>query len=35
LYDQYVRPELAEGTDPNAVIVEGGSWKPLAMHCSS
>lgn len=28
LYDQYVRPELAEGTDPNAVIVEGGSWKP-------
>nr|WP_232923974.1 transporter substrate-binding domain-containing protein [Pseudomonas syringae] len=28
LYDQYVRPELAEGTDPNAVIVEGGNWKP-------
>ncbi|KTB61497.1 glutamine ABC transporter substrate-binding protein [Pseudomonas viridiflava ICMP 13104] len=28
LYDQYLRPELAEGTDPNAVIVEGGSWKP-------
>lgn len=28
LYDQYVRPELAEGTDPNAVIVEGGQWKP-------
>lgn len=28
LYDQYVRPELAEGTDPAAVIVEGGDWKP-------
>ncbi len=27
LYDQYVRPELAEDTDPNAVIVEGGNWK--------
>ncbi|HEX8540165.1 MAG TPA: transporter substrate-binding domain-containing protein [Pseudomonas sp.] len=28
LYDQYVRKELADGTDPSAVIVEGGSWKP-------
>lgn len=28
LYDQYVRPELAAGTDPSAVIVEGGKWKP-------
>ena len=28
LYDQYVRKELADGTDPAAVIVEGGSWKP-------
>lgn len=28
LYDQYVRPELADGTDPNSVIVEGGHWKP-------
>lgn len=28
LYDQYVRSELADGTDPNAVIVEGGNWKP-------
>lgn len=27
LYDQYVRDQLAPGTDPNAVIVEGGSWK--------
>lgn len=27
LYDQYVRPELAEGTDPNAIIVEGGKWQ--------
>lgn len=27
LYDQYVHPELAEDTDPNAVIVEGGNWK--------
>lgn len=28
LYDQYVRDQLAEGTDPNSVIVEGGKWKP-------
>lgn len=28
LYDQYVRPQLAADTDPNAVIVEGGHWKP-------
>ncbi|MFK3972883.1 transporter substrate-binding domain-containing protein [Pseudomonas sp. NPDC087358] len=28
LYDQYVRSQLAEGTDPAAVIVEGGAWKP-------
>lgn len=27
LYDQYVRPQLAEGTDPNSVIVEGGKWE--------
>ncbi|MNZ96353.1 ABC transporter glutamine-binding protein GlnH precursor [compost metagenome] len=27
LYDQYVRKELPEGTDPQAVIVEGGKWK--------
>ncbi|TBU77928.1 glutamine ABC transporter substrate-binding protein [Pseudomonas daroniae] len=27
LYDQYVRPELAEGTDPEAIIVEGGKWE--------
>lgn len=26
LYDQYVRKELPEGTDPQAVIVEGGKW---------
>lgn len=28
LYNQYVRDQLAEGTDPAAVIVEGGAWKP-------
>ncbi|WP_143490951.1 transporter substrate-binding domain-containing protein [Pseudomonas sp. Bc-h] len=28
LYDQYVRDQLAAGTDPAAVIVEGGAWKP-------
>nr|WP_194718501.1 transporter substrate-binding domain-containing protein [Pseudomonas typographi] len=28
LYDQYVRDQLAPDTDPNAVIVEGGEWKP-------
>lgn len=28
LYDQYVRDQLAPGTDPAAVIVEGGAWKP-------
>ena len=28
LYDQYVRKDLPEGTDPNVVIVEGGHWKP-------
>jgi len=28
LYDQYVRSQLAESTDPAAVIVEGGAWKP-------
>lgn len=28
LYDQYVRQDLADGTDPNSVIVEGGQWKP-------
>ena len=28
LYDQYVRSQLADGTDPAAVIVEGGAWKP-------
>lgn len=28
LYDQYVRSQLADGTDPAAVIVEGGVWKP-------
>ena len=28
LYDQYVRSQLADGTDPAAVIVEGGDWKP-------
>lgn len=27
LYDQYVRDKLAPGTDPAAVIVEGGQWK--------
>src|SRR5690606_37644 len=27
LYDQYVRPQLAEDTDPNAIIVEGGKWQ--------
>ncbi len=27
LYDQYVRKELPEGTDPQAVIVEGDKWK--------
>ncbi|CAD5109481.1 transporter substrate-binding domain-containing protein [Zestomonas carbonaria] len=27
LYDQYVRKELADDTDPNAVIVEGGDWR--------
>lgn len=27
LYDQYVRKELPEGTDPQAVIVEGGKWQ--------
>lgn len=27
LYDQYVRKELADDTDPNAVIVEGGEWR--------
>lgn len=27
LYDQYVRDQLAPGTDPAAVIVEGGQWK--------
>lgn len=27
LYDQYVRDQLAPGTDPSAVIVEGGEWK--------
>lgn len=27
LYDQYVRAQLPEGTDPQAVIVEGGDWK--------
>ncbi|MBJ9977642.1 transporter substrate-binding domain-containing protein [Pseudomonas sp. S75] len=26
LYDQYLRPQLAEGTDPQAIIVEGGKW---------
>jgi polar amino acid transport system substrate-binding protein len=28
LYDQYVRKDLADGTDPSSVIVEGGHWKP-------
>lgn len=28
LYDQYVRQDLADGTDPASVIVEGGHWKP-------
>ncbi len=28
LYDQYVRKDLADGTDPNSVIVEGGHWTP-------
>ncbi|MFJ3483103.1 transporter substrate-binding domain-containing protein [Pseudomonas sp. NPDC090202] len=28
LYNQYVRSQLADGTDPAAVIVEGGVWKP-------
>jgi polar amino acid transport system substrate-binding protein len=28
LYNQYVRDQLAEGTDPAAVIVESGAWKP-------
>ncbi|TBU97254.1 glutamine ABC transporter substrate-binding protein [Stutzerimonas kirkiae] len=27
LYDQYVRPELADDTDPDSVIVEGGKWQ--------
>src|SRR5690606_23182976 len=27
LYDQYVRKELPEGTDPQLVIVEGGHWQ--------
>lgn len=27
LYDQYVRDQLAPGTDPNSVIVEGGQWQ--------
>lgn len=27
LYDLYVRKELPEGTDPHAVIVEGGQWR--------
>ncbi|MFC5695522.1 transporter substrate-binding domain-containing protein [Pseudomonas sp. GCM10022186] len=27
LYDQYVRKELADGTDPKSVIVEGGKWE--------
>lgn len=27
LYDQYVRPQLADDTDPNAIIVEGGKWQ--------
>lgn len=28
LYNQYVRDQLAADTDPSAVIVEGGAWKP-------
>jgi polar amino acid transport system substrate-binding protein len=28
LYDQYVRKDLADDTDPSSVIVEGGHWKP-------
>lgn len=27
LYDQYVRPELADDTEPDSVIVEGGKWQ--------
>lgn len=27
LYDQYVRKDLADDTDPGAVIVEGGNWQ--------
>ncbi|MCU1716686.1 transporter substrate-binding domain-containing protein [Pseudomonas sp. 5P_3.1_Bac2] len=27
LYDQYVRKDLADDTDPAAVIVEGGKWQ--------
>lgn len=27
LYDQYVRKDLADDTDPNAIIVEGGNWR--------
>lgn len=27
LYDQYVRKDLADDTDPNAIIVEGGNWQ--------
>ncbi len=27
LYDQYVRAQLADGTDPKSVIVEGGKWE--------
>jgi polar amino acid transport system substrate-binding protein len=27
LYDQYVRKDLADDTDPASVIVEGGNWQ--------
>lgn len=27
LYDQYVRKDLADDTDPASVIVEGGKWQ--------